>query len=77
MQAKILDMLGNGLSPEVVSSALGISPSYISQLVSTEEFSRQVAELRFINLQANTVRDRKYDSLEDQLTDKLQNDQWP
>lgn len=73
MQAKILEMLGNGLSPEVVSSALGITSSYISQLVSTEEFSRQVAELRFTNLQASTARDRRYDSLEDELTTKLEN----
>lgn len=72
MQGKILEMLGNGLSPEVASSALGVSPGYISQLVSTEEFARQVAELRFTNLQANTARDRRYDSLEDKLADKLQ-----
>ena len=72
MQGKILEMLGNGLSPEVASSALGVSPSYISQLVSTEEFARQVAERRFTNLQASTARDRRYDSLEDKLADKLE-----
>jgi hypothetical protein len=72
MQGKILEMLGNGLSPEVASSALGVSPGYISQLVSTEEFARQVAELRFANLQAATTRDRRYDSLEDKLADKLE-----
>jgi hypothetical protein len=72
MQGKILEMLGNGLSPEVASSALGVSPGYISQLVSTEEFARQVAERRFTNLQASTARDRRYDSLEDKLADKLE-----
>lgn len=72
MQGKILEMLGNGLSPEVAASALGVSPSYISQLVSTEEFARQVAERRFSNLQAATTRDRRYDTLEDTLADRLE-----
>lgn len=72
MQGRILEMLGNGMSPEVTSAALGVSAGYISQLVSTEEFARQVAERRFTNLQAATTRDRKYDSLEDKLAEKLE-----
>lgn len=70
-QGKILEMLGNGLSPEVTASALGLSPSYISQLLAQEDFATQVTGLRFANLQAATSRDREYDSLEDALLAKM------
>lgn len=70
-QGKILEMLGNGLSPEIVASALGISASYISQLLQEPEYARQVTEKRFLNLQAATTRDRSYDALEDALLDKM------
>jgi len=69
---KILEMLGNGLSPEVVSSVLGVSPSYISQLVSDEHFAAQVSALRFSSLQTATALDRKYDGIEDKLATKLE-----
>lgn len=71
-QAKILELLGNGLSPEIVASAAGVTPSYISQLLSEEAFATRVTELRFQNLQAATDRDRKYDNIEDQLLAKMQ-----
>jgi len=69
--ARILEMLGNGLAPAVVSSALGISESYISQLLSEESFSQQVTALRYANLQAATTRDRSYDAIEDELIAKM------
>jgi len=69
--ARILEMLGNGLAPVVVSSALGVSESYISQLLSEESFAHQVTGLRYANLQAATSRDRSYDSIEDTLIDKM------
>jgi len=69
--ARILEMLGNGLAPTVVSSALGVSESYISQLLSEESFSQQVTGLRYANLQAATTRDRSYDAIEDALIDKM------
>ena len=71
--ARILEMLGNGLSPAVVSSALGITESYISQLLSEENFAMQVTAKRFANLQAATVRDKSYDAIEDLLIEKMQN----
>ena len=70
--ARILEMLGNGLAPSVVSSALGISESYISQLLAEESFSYQVTARRYANLQANTDRDRKYDKIEDALLNKME-----
>ena len=69
--ARILEMLGNGLAPVVVSSALGVSESYISQLLSEESFAHQVTALRYANLQAATSRDRCYDSIEDELITKM------
>lgn len=70
--ARILEMLGNGLQPEIVATASGVSPAYVSQLLSEESFSRQVTEKRFLNLQAATTRDRSYDSLEDKLLEKME-----
>ena len=72
IQGQVLEMLGNGLSPEVTAAALGITAGYVSQLVSEESFSKQVAERRFTNLQAATTRDRKYDNIEDTLATKLE-----
>ena len=69
--ARILEMLGNGLAPVVVSSALGVSESYISQLLSETSFAHQVTARRYANLQAATGRDRSYDSIEDDLIDKM------
>lgn len=70
-EIRALKLLGDGLAPDVVASALGVSPSRISQLLSDEQFSMEVAELRYKNLAAHTERDAKYDSLEDQLIDRL------
>lgn len=71
-KGRILELLGNGMSPEVVATAAGVTPSYISQLLSEEEFSKQVVQLRFNNLQAATARDKQYEDLEDKLIAKLQ-----
>jgi len=70
--ARILELLGNGLSPEVVATTAGVSPSFISQLLSTEEFARQVTERRFNNLQEDTARDKRYGKMEDALLEKME-----
>lgn len=72
-ESRALALLGQGLGPEIVASAIGISVSRISQLLSEPEFAAQVANLRFESLAAHTSRDRKYDSMEDSLLEKLQN----
>lgn len=71
-QQRLLEMLGNGLAPTVCASALGISESYISQCLGEEEFAMAVTAKRFANLQAATKRDRSYDSIEDELIEKMQ-----
>lgn len=69
---RALALLGSGISAESVASALGVSPSRISQLLANETFAAQVAELRFNNLQSHNIRDGSYDSLEDRLISKLE-----
>jgi hypothetical protein len=67
---KIKELLGNGLSNEVVATAVGVSPSYISQLMSDEVFASEVVTLRTKTLTDATSRDRSIDSLEDKLLHK-------
>lgn len=69
---QIQEMLGNGLSNEVVATAVGCDPSYITQLMSVEEFSSKVIALRTAALSANSKRDRKIDAVEDKLIDKVE-----
>ena len=68
---RIRDLLGNGLSAEVVASAVGCTPSYISQLMSEDGFSQEVAALRVKHLSAANERDKKIDSLEDRILARL------
>lgn len=68
---RALTLLGSGVPPESVAAALGVSASRISQLLSEPEFAAQVAELRFNSLQKHNDRDNKYDSLEDQLVERM------
>lgn len=70
-EERALQLLGSGLGPEVVATAVGVTPSRISQLLAQDDFAQAVAELRFKNLQAHNVRDQSYDALEDALIEKL------
>jgi hypothetical protein len=71
MREKILNLLGHGHPPQVVALAVGCEPSYVSQLMSEDQFALEVAKLRCGNLEELTTRDAKYDSLEDRLLEKL------
>lgn len=68
---QIQELLGQGLSNEVVATAVGCTTSYITQLMSEDTFLQKVIALRAANLQANTKRDRSIDSLEDRLIEKF------
>jgi hypothetical protein len=70
-ETRALSLLGQGLGPEVVAAAVGVSVSRISQLLSVPEFSAQVAELRYENLAKHNTRDNAYDAMEDSLLEKL------
>jgi hypothetical protein len=71
-EEKALSLLGAGINAEQAASALGVTPSRISQLLSNEEFAGKVAELRYQNLTKHNERDASYDSLEDKLREKLE-----
>ena len=72
-EERALSLLGAGVSAESTAAALGVSVSRISQLLSTEEFSSKVSELRFKNLSKHNERDSVLDSLEDKILERLDN----
>lgn len=72
MRERILQLLGSGLAPVVVAQTVGCDPSYISQLLSEEQFAMEVAKLRAAGLEKVTARDNKYDELEDTFLAKLE-----
>jgi hypothetical protein len=69
---RLLSLLGNGVSPAIAANSLGITESYVSQLLSREDFLARVTELRFENLQSATNRDHHYDEIEDTLLSRLE-----
>lgn len=71
-EERAIELLGSGLPVNIVANALGVTDSRISQLLSDEEFSKKVAEKRFLALQKHNTRDLSYDEIEDQLLSKLQ-----
>ena len=70
-ESRALSLLGSGIAPEMVASAIGVSVSRISQLLSDPEFSKEVLELRYAALASRNIRDDKVDALEDVLLDKI------
>jgi hypothetical protein len=71
-ESRALTLLGQGIGPEMVASALGVSVSLISQLLSREDFATKVTELRYAALVHNNDRDANYDALEDKLLKKME-----
>lgn len=69
---QVKELLGSGLSNEIVASAVGCEPQYITQLMADENFAAEVIALRTASLQANSKRDRNIDRLEDKVIDKLE-----
>lgn len=72
IEERALLMLGSGTPASIVASALGVTESRISQMLSEPVFAEQVQELRFKNLQKQTLLDEKYASLEESLLTKLE-----
>lgn len=66
------DLLGAGLSTEVVGRAMGVNASVISQMLADPDFAAEVTELRITNLNAANARDRKLDALEDRAIEKME-----
>ena len=68
---KIKTLLGCGLTAEVVASAVGVNPSYVSQLMADQNFQDEVLDLRSKSLVAHTSRDLSIDGIEDKLISEL------
>lgn len=68
---QVRDLLGTGLSTEIVASAVGCDPSYVTQLMAHEEFAISVVALRTKHLTENNVRDGEINEIEDDLIEKL------
>lgn len=70
-ESRALALLGQGINPEMTASAVGLSVSRISQLLSDPDFANQVADLRYKNLVKHNQRDATYDEMEDILAKKF------
>lgn len=70
-EQRALDLLGQGIEPVIVASAVGVSEARISQLISDPYFSAKVYELRYKTLAKHAKRDNAYDALEEELQEKL------
>lgn len=71
MKDKIKELLGLNLPNKTVASAVGVSESYISQLLSEESFAAEVQELRVKVLAEHANRDKGYNDLEDTLLERV------
>src|SRR4051812_247154 len=69
---KIIAMLGAGVRPGQVASAVGCDISYVSQLLNDEQVAQEIAELRTKDLLKYKSVDNKYDDIEAQLQKKLE-----
>ena len=72
VEQRALELLGSGVGSEAVAAAVGVTPGYISQLLSNEDFAAAVSSRRCESLAANNERDGRYDSIEDKLLVKLE-----
>lgn len=68
---QVKQLLGTGLSNEIVASAVGCDPAYISQLMSDPVFSEQVVALRTAALMDASKQDRNIAGIEAKLTTKI------
>lgn len=75
LSEKIAQLLIQGYPPGQVANAVACSPSFVSQLLSNEEFAMRVANERLsLTMEKNqqyTDIDNAYDDIEDQLLKKL------
>ncbi len=73
MKERIINYLAAGLKPANISTIVGCSPAYISQLLSDPDFKAQVeAKMLDGSIEADTTLDVKYESLEHTLIKSMQ-----
>lgn len=71
LEDRALQLLGQGIPAATVAATCGVTEGRISQLLSDENFSAQVSQLRYESLQRNNERDLETDKLEDKLLKKF------
>lgn len=72
IQGRAIDLLGQGIEASMVALTLGVSEGYISQLLSEDEFKRQVVDRRYEHLQRHNARDAKWDAIEDKMLEQME-----
>lgn len=71
-EARILNLLEAGMKQEQVAMTLGISAGYVSQIANQQVIKTKVLDAHAKLLDEATQRDQKYNSIEDQLLDKME-----
>lgn len=71
MKDRIAALLGSGLHPNLVATAVGCTPGYISQLLTDETFALEVSTLRVRDIEKLQGRDGQWNELEDTLLARL------
>jgi predicted transcriptional regulator len=72
IDSRVLELLSQGATSAQTASALGISESRVSQLLSDERFAEQLSSNRFQALAKHNERDSHYDRIEDKLLKQLE-----
>lgn len=67
-----LQLLSQGLQPSVVAATLGVQDSYISQLMSDEDFAAQVEAARVKTSEEDCSYDKKLDKAEEVFLERIE-----
>lgn len=71
-ETRALELLSTGIEQVAVASALGITESRLSQIISQPEFTAALAEARYKQLAKHNETDNLYDKIERKLAEKLE-----
>jgi predicted transcriptional regulator len=71
-ESRALELLAAGIEQVQVASALGITESGLSQIVSDPDFSTALTEARYKQLAKHNETDNLYDKIERKLAERLQ-----
>ena len=67
---QIIAMAESGISHTMIASRVGVSESYISQVLSEDSIRARTIQAQLAVLDERTARDAKYDAIEDALLEK-------
>lgn len=71
MDDRIIQLLKHGIPPSAVARAVGVDPSYISQLMSDEGIRTEVAEARVGDVEKGVTVDKYITDLEEAALERL------